>query len=71
MEYTHKAYKTECKINNSMHFASERNQAIMSDLISFFCGKRTIGKYKTAMIFGISICISISTYIFKINRCNE
>ena len=30
-------------------------------------GKRTIEKYKTAIIFGISICISISTYIFKIN----
>ena len=36
MKYTNKAYKIECKINNSMHFASERNQAIMSDLISFF-----------------------------------
>ena len=64
MEYTHMAYKLECKINNSMHFVSERNQAIM---ISFL-GKRTIGKYKTAMIFGISICISISTYMFEINE---
>ena len=65
MEYTHKAYKTECKINNSMHFVSERNQAIMSDLISFL-GKRTIGKYKIAMIFGTFICISISTYMFHV-----
>ena len=71
MEYTHKAHKTECKINNSMHFASERNQAIISDLISFWGGKRTIGKYKIAMIFCISICISISTYMFEINRFNK
>ena len=46
MEYTHKAYKTECKINNSMHFASERNQAIMSDLISFFWGKERLENIK-------------------------
>ena len=46
MEYTHKAYTTECKINNSMHFASERNQAIMSDLISFLKGKERLKNIK-------------------------
>ena len=54
-----------------MHFVSERNQAIMSTLISNFGEKARLENNKTAMIFGISICISISTYIFEIHGTSK